>query len=112
MLGDSRRWIGLALVAVAVFVASVLLSGRAALAHGVHASSQHEVVVQTQAEHMTSGEKTHCHGGAFCNGPAIILLSYVDPVQKMRSESYSIAHATTAIPVASSFDPPPPRLLI
>lgn len=112
MLRDSRRWIGLALVAVAVFVIGLLLSGGVAQAHGKHAPSLHQTEAQMQVDQVTSGQQGQCHGGAFCNGPAIILHSMADPVLDKRSEGYGMPHETRAMAVACSFDPPPPRILI
>ncbi len=112
MLKDSRRWIGLAFAAVTVFDASLLLSGGVAQAHGKHAPSPHQTEAQMKVDQVTSGQHSQCHGGAFCNGPAIILHSMADPVLDKRSEGYGLPQETRAMAVACSFDPPPPRILV
>lgn len=112
MLLDSRKWIGLLLISVGVFVVCLLLSGSAAEAHGKHQPPIKTVEAQFQAEHVASGHKGHCHGSAFCNGPATIQQSLLDPVLMERRERYGVPHEITGMPISFSFDPPPPRVLI
>lgn len=100
------------LVAVGVFVASLLLSGGAAEAHGKHSLSIETVATQSQAEHVESGHQGHCHGGAFCGGPAIIQQSLPGPILLEQRERFGILHHTEAVPIALSFEPPPPRTMI
>ncbi len=112
MLLDSRRWFGLMLVATGVFVAALLLSGGVAEAHGKHEPSVVSVEVQTHVEHAAKDHQGHCHGGAFCSGPAIIQLSNLNVDLSGCSERYGLPRATNGIPVVSNFDPPPPKALI
>ncbi|UWP92302.1 hypothetical protein K3X13_00035 [Aliiroseovarius crassostreae] len=114
MSWDSRKWVGYLLVAVGVFAASLLLSGGAAEAHGKHQSSMSSAQVQFQPMQLgaePTNHQDHCLGGAFCSGPAMIVhfLSY--PVPMARSERYARSSEIACLPIASSFDPPPPRIL-
>lgn len=64
------------------------------------------------AEHVASDHKGHCHGGAFCAGPALIPLTVPQLGLIARGEKLGMFNGTSGLAVVSNFDPPPPRPLI
>ncbi|NDW54287.1 hypothetical protein [Aliiroseovarius sp. PrR006] len=106
-----RRWVGPMFVMVSVFVASLLLSGGVAEAHGTHAPSETAITKQSDTVYFAADNQGHCFGGAFCTGPAIVQHNSLPAGAIAHRERYALPGETLGLPVISGFDPPPPRLL-
>lgn len=100
------------LILTGVFLVGVLAMGDPALAHGKHGQDLDAVVMAVEGQHIAKDHEGHCDGGAFCSGPAIVFASEVAPQFDEQSARHDLPDATQALPVSSSFDPPPPRVLI
>ncbi|WP_133485154.1 hypothetical protein [Aliiroseovarius marinus] len=99
-------------VAVGIFVASLLLSGGVAEAHGKHAPSETAITAQSDAVYFAADNQGQCFGGAFCSGPAIVQHNFVPASASAQRERYALPVKIMGLPVISGFDPPPPRFLI
>ena len=97
---------------IGVVFVGVLAMGDPALAHGQHGQDLDAVVIAVEAQHIANDHEGHCHGGAYCSGPAIVFAAEVAPQFDEQSARHGLPDATQASPISSSFDPPPPRFLI
>lgn len=97
---------------VSVFVASLLLSGGVAEAHGKHSPSETAITAQSDTVYITADNQGQCFGGAFCFGPAIVQHNFVPAGASAHREPYALPSEIMGLPVISEFDPPPPRFLI
>ena len=104
--------IGRLLLALGVIAVGLFLFAAPAEAHSVHMPEMEMVDAPADADHTAHGHLGHCHGGAFCPGAAVFVAAPVSPEpyeHPVRLAIPRLAQGETAI---SSFDPPPPRVLI
>lgn len=99
-------------VAVGIFVASLLLSGGVAEAHGKHAPSATAVTAQSDTVDFADDNQGDCFGGAFCSGPAIVQHNSLPAGTSAHRECCSLPSKFLGLPIISGIDPPPPRFLM
>lgn len=107
-----HRAIGRVLLLVGVLTVGLVLSMSPAEAHGAHMAPDEVVAVDVAADHAAHGHLNHCHGGAFCPAAAVVSLAPVLPEPMLRCGRCVRREPHAADVAATTFDPPPPRVLI
>ncbi len=112
MRGTGNTAIGPLLIALGVVFAGLLLFATPAQAHGAHAPAMAALEQQIEAEHAEHGHLGHCHGGSFCPAAAVFAVPPVAPGPAAPIARLSMPERSTGETAPTSFDPPPPRVLI
>ena len=100
------------LLVVGVFIVGLLLFAAPAEAHGAHSAPMEAVAVDIETDHGAHGHLSHCHGGGFCPAAAVVSLAPVAPEPTARGARFARPEHSTADTASTTFDPPPPRVLI
>ncbi len=100
------------ILSMVLAIGGLLVTADSAHAHG--GDSQHVIDQSDSAdvEHVKQGHPGHCHGGAICNAVGLFLIGPTSPDPYVAEQRYSISRAQYRVLGITSFDPPPPRVLI